>query len=212
MRIKAVLIDFDKTITKEDMSDLLADRVGKHEEGERLNELFQEGKLPGLTGLIQRINFLQGMTVEEMRDMVSENDQLRKGAKELFAYFKEKGIISIIASGSIVPFLEIYQEILGVDYLVGSRPKMKDGTLQSISEEDFSGLDFKVRDSKKILDELQISPDELVAIGDSPADLGLFDLAAVSIGVNPHERIRDKVDHVIEEDLSLIIPILEELA
>ncbi len=210
MKIKAAIIDFDGTIVTEDIMDLLCDLVGRKEESKRLNRLFHEGKLQGLTGLIQRVNFLTGLPIEQVQNLVKENDYLRDGVKELFKFLNNNGIVSIIASGSIIPLLETYQGILGADYVVGSRPLVKDGRIVSISEKEYSDLDFKVRDSKAILEKLNISYDTVAAIGDSPADRRLFELAAISIAIDPKGGIESHADYTVEKDMAEIIPILEK--
>ena len=50
-----------------------------------------------------------------------------------------------------------------------------------------------------------------MAIGDSPADKGMFELCAKSIAINPKEDIGEFADYVIKNDLPKAIPILEEL-
>lgn len=211
MSVRAVIIDFDKTITTADTSDILAGVVGKRAESEALNKAFHEGKTEGLTGLVKRINFLKGVSLDDIEKVVEENDHLRAGAVELFNYFRSRGIISIIASGSTVQFLSLYQQKLAPDYLVGSHPQMKGKVFGTISVKDYSGPDFKVRDSKAILDKLGIEPMDVVAIGDSPADLGIFKFAARSIGVNVPDSVAPHVDFLIVDDLSRAIPILEGL-
>lgn len=211
MQIRAAIIDFDGTITTQDMSDVLADLVGKRAEGERLNKLFHEGKLDGLSGLVQRINFLKGVSVADLRAIVAQNDYLMPGAIELFEYLKSHGIVSIIASGNTIPLLEIYQRRLGADFLVGSRPKMTGDIIDHISVEDYSGHDFKARDSREVLARLGIPHDVVIAIGDSPADRGLFELAAKSIAINPKAGVELYADYIIRDDLAAVIPILQNL-
>ncbi len=208
--VKALIIDFDGTIVTEDIMDLLCGLAGKKADSERLNQLFHEGKLNGLTGLIQRINFLTGLSLKQIQTVVDENDYLRDGATELFDYLKANNIVTIIASGSIVPLLEIYRHKLRADYVVGSRPRIIDGRIGVITEEDYSGMDFKVRDSRAILDNLGITYDSVIAVGDSPADKGIFDLAAKSIAVDPKSGIEKCADFVIDNDLRDIIPILSQ--
>jgi phosphoserine phosphatase len=211
MKIKAIIIDFDGTITTRDMSDLLAQKACKEKESAELNQLFWEGKLGGITGLVQRINFLKGLSLDDLEEIVAEDDYLRPGTKELFEYCRAHNIITIIASGSILPFLKIYQDMLGADYLVGSNPRMENGKIVSISEQDYSGPDFKVQDSRVILSQLGIDAASVIAIGDSPADRGIFEFAAASIAINPKAGVEEYADYRIEDDLSEAIPIIENL-
>jgi HAD superfamily phosphoserine phosphatase-like hydrolase len=211
MIIKAIIIDFDGTIVRADTSDVLAGLVGKQAESEALNQRFHEGKMTGVEGLVQRINFLKGLSIGQMREVVAGQDYLRPGARELFDFLRANHIVSIIASGSTLPFLRIYQEKLGADYVVGSNPKIEDGRIVAISESDYSGLDFKIRDSKAILDHLGIPGSQVAAIGDSPADRAIFEFAAKSIAINPKAGIEQHADYVIHDDLAQAIPILREL-
>ena len=78
-----------------------------------------------------------------------------------------------------------------------------------ISKDDFSGSDFKLRGCKKILDKLSISPNEVIAIGDSPADKTMFQFAFKSIAINPKEGIEKYASFVIKNDLSNAITIIK---
>jgi HAD superfamily phosphoserine phosphatase-like hydrolase len=209
--IKALVIDFDGTIVTVDSIDMFADLVGKKDESYNLNQQFYQGKLPGLAGLIQRINFLQGLSVSRIRAKVAEDDHLQKGARELFQFLKQHKITSIIASGSVVPILDVYRQKLGADYVVGSKPIVANDYIVSISEKEYSGTDFKVRDVRAILEALDIPLSTVVAIGDSPADLGIFKLAAKRIAFNPQAGIEQHAHYTVRDDLSQAIPILEEL-
>jgi len=50
-----------------------------------------------------------------------------------------------------------------------------------------------------------------VAIGDSIADKGMFEILAKSIAINPKGDIEQYADYVIEDNLSKAIPILKDL-
>jgi phosphoserine phosphatase len=211
MNIKAVVIDFDGTIVTGDILDVLCHLNGKGEESKEINKAFHQAQFVGIEGLIKRINFLKGLSIADIQNLVSKNDYLQKGALELFKFLKENNIISIIASGNIMPLLEIYKEKLGADYLIGSNPTVKGGRIVSISFEQYSGHGFKKRDLEVLLKKLNIEHDSVVAIGDSPADKGIFELSAKSIAIDPKGDIAKHVDYVIEGDISLAVPILKNL-
>lgn len=94
---------------------------------------------------------------------------------------------------------------------MGTKPKMNGDAIESISEENFSGPNFKLEDSKTILDKLNITPNEVVAIGDSPADKAIFEFAGKSIAINPKEGIEKYANYVINDDLSKAIDIINKL-
>jgi phosphoserine phosphatase len=136
---------------------------------------------------------------------------LTNGAKELLSYCKENNIRTILASGSIVPILEIYQEELGLDYIIGPRPKIKQDLIDGISEADFpADGNFKVVGISAILQELQIEPSDCVAIGDSRGDVPMFEMAAYAIALNPKIDLSEYTDRAAT-DLSEVITILQEI-
>lgn len=209
--IKAVLLDFDGTLVTKDILDVACGIVGKEEESDKINKDFHAGKLTGLTPLITRINFLQGVTLSQIQKKLDENAYLLTGAKELLDFLNQHNIISILNSGNITPVLSYYQKLLGISYTVGTHPKMNGDTITGISEEDSPGRDFKVIGVKKILKKLSIQPEDVLAIGDSPADKTMFEFAGKSIAINPKEGIEKFASYVIENDLSKVIPIIEKL-
>ena len=83
MIIKALVIDFDGTIATRDLTDMLSELVGKAEESQELERLYQTGQLKGLQGLVKRINFLSGVSVQQIRTALAKDDFLRPGAVEL---------------------------------------------------------------------------------------------------------------------------------
>ncbi|MEN9328659.1 MAG: hypothetical protein RI947_1467 [Candidatus Parcubacteria bacterium] len=209
--IKAVLLDFDGTLVNKDILDVVCGIVGKEEASDQINRDFHAGKLAGLAPIITRINFLTGVTIEQINRKLDENAYLVKGAKELVTYLNEHGIPSILNSGNIIPVLSYYQKLLGIPYLVGTKPQMEGDTIIGIGEEDFAGRDFKVIGVKEILSSLSIAPADTLAIGDSIADKTMFEFAGHSIAINPKNGVGQFADIVIEEDLSKVIPIIQNL-
>lgn len=211
MKVRAALVDFDYTITTKDTLDLLAKHFNKQNETAKLDRLFWEGKLPGLQGLISRINILGGLTRQDINETLNNEEFLRDGARELFDYFMNNNITSIIASGNILPVLENANLKLGADYLVCSKPKMVNDAVESISEEDYSGDGFKINDTVEILKDLGIPSNSVIAIGDSPADKSLFEFAEVSFAVDPKNGIEKYTTYTIGNSLKEIIQILEQI-
>lgn len=209
--IKAALLDLDGTLVDADMSVVIAGIANKQDDVHQNNLNFHNGVTKGLTGLVASINLFKGITLEQIDEKLSKQDYLMSGAHELLEFFRDNGIISILASGSILPVVEHYQKVLDLDYVIGSRPRIRDGVIQGISEEDYPDPDFKLFETKKILEALKIDPSETVAIGDSPGDRSRFEFAATSIAINPKGGIEALADHVITDDLSKAIPIVKGL-
>jgi len=110
--IKAALLDLDGTLVNADMSVTVAEIAGKEEQVHQNNLNFHKGITKGLGGLIASINLFRGITLEQIDRKLNQQDYLMPGARELTSFFRDNGIISILASGSILPVVEHYQKVL----------------------------------------------------------------------------------------------------
>lgn len=207
--IRAVILDFDGTLVTRDLLDVVCGIVGKEDESRKLNEEFHRGKRDGLTSLIERINFLKGVSLVQIEQKLSENSYLMKGAGSLLEYLRAHKIISVLSSGNILPILGYYHKMFEFTHIVGTVPKMNGDIIEGISQEDFHDKNFKIEGVKRILEQESIPPELTLAIGDSPADKSFFDYAHISIAINPKEGVGEYATHVIWDDLSLAIPIIE---
>ena len=84
--------------------------------------------------------------------------------------------------------------------------------IDSISQEDYSGVDFKIRDAQAILESLDISAENVVAIGDSLSDKGMFAFAKVSIGVDVKPGVRELIDYEVSGSLLNALSILNSIS
>lgn len=209
--IKAVLLDFDGTLVTRDILDVVCGLADKETESAQLNRDFHNGKSQGLTTLITRINFLQGITVDQIKTKLNQNSYFVPGVQDLFRYLHEKKIVTILNSGNILPILQYYQNLLGIDYVVGTTPQMNGNSIKGIAVADFPDKDFKVAGVKKILERLHIPPQETIAVGDSPADKAMFGFAGSSVAINPKSGIDLIATYKIDGDISQVIPIIEAL-
>lgn len=208
--MKLFLSDFDGTLVNQDILDVICGINGKEKESRRLNEEFISGKREGLPTLKKRIDFLRGITQCQIEEKLNENNYLIDGAKELFDFLKKNDIVTVLHSGNILPVLEYYRKTLGIDYIVGTQPRCCGDTIIGIELNDFGSRDFKVNGCRAIIEELGINRDDIIAIGDSPADRAVFSLAETKVVINAKGGIEQDADIILKDSLRDLIPILSE--
>jgi len=205
---KIFLFDFDGTLVTEDILDVICEIVGKKEESKKINEGVINGTKTGLKPLCERINFLSGVSYEEIKTKLNEKNYLREGVVELFKLLNKKGYITVLSSGNIEPVLKYYQELLGITYIFGSVPNMEGETIIDIHEENFKGNNFKYEACLEIIEKYNNMGKKVYGIGDSAVDIQMLSLADVKFAIEPKGGLEKHVDYVIN-DISEIINYLD---
>ena len=67
--------------------------------------------------------------------------------------------------------------MLNIDFVIGTSPRIENHIIQGIELEDFNGRNFKVDGCKEIIEKYGFAKEDIIAIGDSPSDKGVFELA-----------------------------------
>ena len=205
---KIFLFDFDGTLVTEDILDVVCDIVGKKEESIKINQDVINGKITGLKPLCTRINFLNGVTYDQIKEKLNENNYLRPGVIELFKILNEKGYITVLSSGNIEPVLKYYQELLNITYIFGSVPNMDGNKIINIQESNFKGHNFKYDACLSVINKYDNQPIKVYGIGDSAVDIQMLSLADIKFAIDPKGGLDNHVDYVIK-DVSEIINYLD---
>ena len=130
---------------------------------------------------------------------------MRKGTIELFKYLKDNNFITILSSGNIIPVLRYYQELLGIDYIFGSKPRMNGELIDNITIYDFPKDDFKYVSCLDIINKFNVEKDNIYGIGDSIHDIKMLSLAGHKFAIAPKGNIVEYVDIVLDDDISEVI-------
>lgn len=205
---KIFLFDFDGTLVTEDMLDCVCDIVGKKQESIDINKKVINGEVTGLEPLCSRINFLKGVSYNQIKEKINSNNYLQNGAIQLFEELNKRGFITVLSSGNILPILKYYKELLNINYIFGSQPKMENDIIQGITINDFEGDDFKYNSCLEIINKYNAKKENIFAVGDSYVDIGMLSLAGHSFAINPKGGIEKEVDYTINS-LSEIIKYID---
>ena len=201
---KIFLFDFDGTLVTEDILDVVCDIVGKKEESIELKNKVLYGHVKGYGPLCTRINFLRGVTYQQIKDKLDENNYLRDGVVELFKTLHNKGYITVVSSGNLELVLKYYQELLNITYVFGSKPNMDGDKIINILESNFSSHDFKYDACFDVIHRYDNEEKLVYGLGDSAADISMLSLADVKFAIDPKGGLENHVDYVVHNVREII--------
>lgn len=146
----------------------------------------------------------------ELLDRAVEEVPLMAGCRELLAHLAERGIRTAIVSNGLERLgLRLAREF-GVARVLANRELLDDGRLTGELE---LVVPFAEKGEmlSRIAGEMDIPARRVVAVGDGPADIGMFERAGSSIAFLPSSReVAARAKHVIAQpDLRLLIPLLQ---
>lgn len=204
-RKKLLISDMDSTMITVECIDELADFVGKKAEVSRITERAMNGELNFEEALTERVALLAGLPEEALQECYDERVKMMPGAKELLESFKEKGGHTVLVSGGFTFFTSRVRANLGFDADYANILELADGRLTGKVALPILGKEAKLNTLKEYCKKLDISTDEVLAIGDGANDLPMLMAAGIGIAYHAKPIVRAQANAQLNHcDLSVL--------
>jgi len=205
---KLVVFDLDGTLTRErSIWEYIHIRLGKwYGFAEKYQKQFLAGRISYEEFCERDAQVWKGMKVQELLEMV-KTVPFHPGADELIAYFKQKGLkLSVVSSGLSILSNWVHQKY-GFDYSISNDLLHENGVLTGKVKIQVY-YDKKAEWVKKILEQFDVRPEEVIAIGDSAGDVDMFQMVGFSVAFNSSCSDLDQIASVCisSQNLADIIP------
>ncbi|MBF0274976.1 MAG: phosphoserine phosphatase SerB [Nitrospinae bacterium] len=188
---RLVVMDMDSTLIQVEVIDELAKLLNVGEKVSQITEKAMNGEIDFTESLRQRVALLKGLPEEKLTE-VYNNIPFTKGAKRLIKVLKKLGYKTAVLSGGFDFFTSRLKEELGLDYAYSNRLEIKDGKLTgNVIGEIVTGK-RKAELLISIAEELGISLDQTIAIGDGANDLKMISKAGLGIAFNAKPKVREE--------------------
>jgi phosphoserine phosphatase len=203
-----VVFDVDSTLINDEAIELLAERAGKRQEVAEVTERAMRGELDFEASLRQRVLTLKGLD-EAVLSEVSHQLSPTNGAKELIEAIHKHGGIAAAVSGGFIQLLAPVKEKLNFDFERANTLEVVDGKLTGQVIGKVIDRAAKAEALSEWAQQLGVSPGKTIAVGDGANDLGMMEVAGLSVAFCAKPVVQQKAKIALNErDLSLLIQLL----
>lgn len=193
-RKKMLLADMDSTMIQQECIDELAAEAGV---GARVSEITAKamnGELDFDGALRARVALLKDLDANVIRQVLQTRITLMPGGPALLATMKANGAYAALVSGGFTAFTSAIAAKLGFDENRANILSEKDGKLTGTVVDPILGRQAKVNALNEITKRLNLTADDVMAVGDGANDLGMLGLAGAGVALHAKPVVAAECD------------------
>ena len=203
------VMDVDGTLILEEVIDFLGREVGREEEIAQLTSQAMRGELDFESSLRKRVSLLEGLPVSVF-DTVFNSIHLSPNAQEFISILQKNGILVGLVSGGFTPIVERLAKSLGIAYFSANQLEVKEGLLTGKLVGQIINPEVKKDTLEQWREELKLSKDRTVAIGDGANDLLMLKSAGLGIAFCAKEVLKQEIpNHVDKRDFLEVLSLID---
>lgn len=188
--IKLFISDMDSTLIAIECVDEIADMMNLKPQVSEITEAAMRGELDFEASLRKRVALLKGLDESALEKVYQERLKLNPGAEIWIKGLKEKGIAFSLVSGGFTFFTHRLKDQLQLDFARANVLEIENGQLTGDLQGDIIGAQAKADFLHELCETLNITPNQVVAIGDGANDLLMMKEAALSIAYHAKPAVQ----------------------
>jgi phosphoserine phosphatase len=205
-RKRMLLADMDSTMIQQECIDELADEAGVGSRVKDITARAMNGELDFEGALIERVGLLKGLPETVITRVLETRITHMPGGKALLATMKAHGAHAALVSGGFTAFTSRVAADLGFDENRANTLLAKDGHLTGDVAHPILGREAKVEALHQITARLDITPADVIAVGDGANDLGMLGLAGTGVALHAKPSVQAECEiRVNYGDLSALL-------
>ena len=203
-----VVFDVDSTLIEDEAIELLAERAGKRSEVAAITERAMRGELDFAASLVERVETLKGLP-ESVLSEISQLLKPTKGAAALVSAIHDRGGVAAAVSGGFIQLLGPVKNAIGFDFEKANTLEVVDGQLTGRVIGQIVDRQAKAEALLSWAAELKVPISKTIAVGDGANDLGMMEIAGLSVAFCAKPIVRQKAKIALNErDLASLIQLL----
>ncbi|WP_209509702.1 MULTISPECIES: phosphoserine phosphatase SerB [unclassified Ruegeria] len=205
-RKKMLLADMDSTMIQQECIDELADEAGVGDRVKDITARAMNGELDFEGALIERVGLLKDLDERVIDKVLNERITLMPGGRALLATMRANGAHAALVSGGFTAFTARVAELLGFDENRANTLLTKNGKLTGDVARPILGRQAKIEALEQISARLELSENDVMAVGDGANDLGMLGRAGTGVALHAKPSVAAQCDvRVNHGDLTALL-------
>ncbi len=193
-RRKQLLIsDMDSTIIQQECIDEIADKLGIKEQVAAITQLAMNGELDFKEALRSRVALLANLPEAKLHDVYNNHISLMDGAKQLVQTMKKHNAHTILVSGGFTFFTEKVAAEIGFNEQSANILQISNNKLTGKVQEPILDKEAKLKSLMDAVAALNITLDDVIAVGDGANDLPMLQAAGMGIAYHAKAFVQQQV-------------------
>jgi phosphoserine phosphatase len=192
-----VVMDMDSTLINIECIDEIADMQGIKPQVAEITEAAMRGEIDFAESLRRRVALLKNLDERALQRVYDERLKLNPGAELMLAELKKHGIKTLLVSGGFVFFTQRLKERLGLDFAHANQLEIVDGKLTGEVQGKIVDAQGKADWLNRIRVELELKPEQVIAMGDGANDLKMMAEAGSSIAYHAKPVVRTQASYAL---------------
>lgn len=183
-RKKLLMADMDSTMIQQECIDELAEEVGLRDRVAAITAKAMNGEIEFEPALRERVGLLKDLPVEVIQQVIDQRITLMPGGVSLVQTMKKHGAYTALVSGGFTSFTQVIAKIIGFDEQSANTLIVENGVLTGEVTDPILGMQAKADRLLYLCEKLEISTDEVMAVGDGANDLAMLALAGSGVALH----------------------------
>jgi phosphoserine phosphatase len=206
---RLVAMDMDSTLITIECIDEIADMQGLKPQVAEITEAAMRGELDFAESLRRRVALLEGLDAGALLRVYEERLALSMGAESMLGKIQAAGLKTLLVSGGFTFFTDRLKRLLNLDYTHANVLEIEDGRLTGRVVGGIVDADEKRRTVERVCEEMGITPDAAIVMGDGANDLQMMSISGLSVAFRAKPVVRAQADVALNfSGLDGILPIL----
>jgi phosphoserine phosphatase len=190
-----VVMDMDSTLISIECIDEIADMHQLKPQIAAITESAMRGEIDFAESLHRRVALLEGLDEKALQQVYDERLALNPGAETMLAALKQHGIKTLLVSGGFLFFTDQLKQRLNLDYAHSNSLEIINGKLTGKVVGNVIDANRKAEWLVHTRDELELKPEQVIAIGDGANDLKMMAQAGTSIAYHAKPIVRSQASY-----------------